>query len=71
MRASFVISVDLDPVAVEREGKRAGFTTLDRTIAAIVSDCENRMVDSIRFRDGVVRVGSDVKIGIDAMTVSR
>ena len=61
MRAVFTITVDVDPDEVEREGKRSGLP-LDRALEAVWSDVENRLCDSIRFRDGVQRVGSNVTL---------
>ena len=61
MRAVFTITVDVDPDEVAREGKRSGLP-LDRALEAVWSDVENRLCDSIKYRDGVQRVGSNVKL---------
>lgn len=55
MKVTFVVSIDLDEGLIELDAKRRG-----RALAEVVSDCECRLVDSVRFRDGVQRVGSEV-----------
>ena len=65
----FVVTVQLDEAAIEREGKRYGLT-LDRARQAIVADIEGRLSDEARWRDGVVSVNVSI-IESTAIEVSR
>ena len=60
MRAEFVIAFDIDSAVLELEAKRRGLT-LPRALESFLSECENRLIDAVRFRDGVTRVGSNVR----------
>jgi hypothetical protein len=57
MRAVFLVSVDLDPDALELEARRAGLD-LYRARQAVLCDLECRLHDSVRHRNAVERVGS-------------
>jgi hypothetical protein len=59
VKATITIDIDIDAEALALEAKRHGLS-LERATAAVIADCENRLFDSIRFRDGVARVGSRV-----------
>lgn len=57
VKASFVIEIDVDAVALEEEGKHRGLT-LARTLECVLADVEGRLTDSVRLRPCVARVGS-------------
>lgn len=60
LNATFTVTVQIDDAALALEAKRRGYT-LERAREAILSDVECRLVDSIRNRDCVARVGSEMQ----------
>jgi len=56
VKATFEVTVILDPSEIERAAKRAGMP-LARATEAIVADVECRLSDGVRFLDAVRRVG--------------
>jgi hypothetical protein len=60
MRAIFTIDVEFNSVALELEAKRCGFPSVERALEAVLTDCECRLHDAVRHRNGVERVGSTV-----------
>ena len=60
MQAIFTVVLDIDTSVIERDGKRHGLT-LDRALQGVIADCEHRLFDSVRFRDGVERVETHVR----------
>lgn len=59
MKTTFVITTDLDAGVIELEARRRGrdFST---TLQEIVGDLECKLSDAVRWRDGVVSVGTTV-----------
>jgi hypothetical protein len=56
MTVRFEVSILLDEEQVALEGARRGLS-LDRAREAVLADCECRLFDIIRHRDGVARAG--------------
>lgn len=56
MTVRFEVAVALDPVEIEHQAKRQGLS-LERAHETVLADVETRLFDSVRFRDGVARVG--------------
>lgn len=54
--ATFTVTVELDPAAIELEGKRRG-RPFDVTQQEVIGDLECRIHDAIRHRNSVTRVG--------------
>ncbi len=59
MKATFVITLDVDEDLVALDAKRYGRSS-ERILAEVLADVEGRLVDSIRHRDCVGRVGSQL-----------
>lgn len=58
-RICFYISADIDDGVIELESKRRG-RDFQTTLNELTADVECRLSDSIRFRDGVTRVYSQL-----------
>ena len=56
MRHVFEVAIVLDEDQVAQEGARRGLT-LERARESVLADCEGRLFDILRHRDGVTRVG--------------
>ena len=59
MRAVYVVTVEIDEGLIKLDAKRRGRST-EQQFAEVVADCECRLVDSVRWRDSVTRVGSEL-----------
>ena len=52
----FEVAIVLDDEQIALEGARLGFT-LERAKESVLADCEGRLFDILRHRQGVQRVG--------------
>ena len=61
MKATFIVNLEIDEDLIGIDAKRWGKARED-VLAAVVGDCECRLVDSVRYRDCVARVGSELLV---------
>ena len=66
MKATFIVNLSIDEGAIELDAKRYNRFP-ERILAELLGDCECRLVDAIRWRDGVVRVGSKLLVEPEAV----
>jgi hypothetical protein len=59
MKATFIINIEIDEGLVELDAKRWARSP-ERILAEVLADVEGLLVDSVRFRDCVQRVGSEL-----------
>jgi hypothetical protein len=57
--ATFLITVEIDVGLLKIDSRTKG-RTIERQLAEVIGDCECRMVDSIRWRDAVQQVRSEL-----------
>lgn len=60
MKATFTLTVDIDPEALELEARRRGLS-LERARESVLCDLECRLFDAVRFRNCVERVGCEMQ----------
>jgi hypothetical protein len=61
MKATFLVRIRFDAAAIELEARKLGLS-LDQAQQAILSDCENRLHDAVRYRQGVERIGTTYSV---------
>lgn len=56
VKSTYTVTVEIDDAIIELESKRLG-RPFSEAAESLIADCECRLSDAVRWRDGVQRVG--------------
>jgi len=66
MKATFIVNLDIDEGVIHLDAKRS-HRSPEGVLADLLGDCECRLVDAVRWRDGVARIGSELLVEPEAV----